>query len=438
MTRPEQMPDELELLLCDLNGVPRGKQVAGGSWSDSRLPQFAEAILFQTITGSYAPAMDTYNANDGDLLLRPDWSTYRRVPWKPGSVGQVICDTLNRTGDLIDYAPRNVLKRILAAYEAAGLHPIIAPEVEFYLLRPVGQDDHELQTASGRAGAADYGGEAFSPDALGKYDDVLGDIQAMSEQTGLALAAVVHEMGPAQVELNVDHGEPLSRADQLFLLKRLIKGCAARHGLLASFMAKPIYGLPGNGLHLHCSVLNGQGENIFKLTRKRAPSALRHFIGGLQSFLPQAFALTAPNVNSYKRFVPDLSAPINLEWGYDNRTTGFRVPFSEPDAGRVENRIGGADANPYLLIAANLAAGFLGMSTKCEPTKPVAGNAHKLQNSFPRCLEQALCSLEKSEAIVDLLGAAFVELFTSVKQTELNHFNRSITRWEVGYLGSAL
>jgi len=432
------LPNELELLLPDMNGVPRGKTIAGTEYSETNLPHLAEAIFFQTITGGYSDAFVSYDPNDGDLLMKADWSTYRSTPWKPGDVGQVICETQDKQGNPIPYDPRNVLKRVLSVYNDLELFPVIAPEVEFYLLEPLTLESRALSPALGTNNMAEFGGEAFSPDALDKFAPIIQDIQRMCADAQLSISGVVHEMGPAQIELNVGHGDPLDRADQLFLLKRLVKACAVKHGLLASFMAKPLSGLPGNGLHLHCSVLNKDGDNIFALKRKKAQPQLQQFIAGLQIYLPQAFALIAPNVNSYKRFVPDLSAPINLAWGYDNRTTGLRVPYSEPQAGRVENRVSGADANPYLMIAATLACGLLGLRSSLSPTKPVAGDAFELAADFPEDLADALRTLEKSKVLVSLLGESFVDVFASVKRSELRDFNKAISPWEVGFLGSML
>ena len=438
MNKPDALPENLDFIVSDLNGIPRGKSIASRSLTETDTPHLAEAIFFQTITGEYSPALTKFNANDGDLLMHPDWSTYHQTPWKPGSVSQVICETKDNLGKPIAYDPRNVLKKVLREYDDLGLTAIVAPEVELYLLRPVAKDDLSLRVAAGTHGQDEFGGEAFSLDALDKFSTVLEEIKAMCRETGLELSAIVHEMGPAQIELNVTHGEALSRADQFFLLKRLIKGCAHKHGLHASFMAKPLLEFPGSGQHLHCSLLDHKGDNIFKLKRRKAPPALRHFIGGLQQYLPQAFALLAPNVNSYKRFVPGISAPINLEWGYDNRTTGLRIPFSDPKAGRVENRVAGADANPYLMIASMLACGLLGLRQKLEPSKPIADDAYHLRPTFPCDLNESLLLLEQSPDLINLLGQDFVEVFVSVKRTELRHFVRTISLWEVGYLGSTL
>ena len=341
--KPAELASTVDLLLADLNGTPRGKTVKADALDDGDPPHFAAGVFFQTINGDYVDScMERYDPKDEDLILRPDWSSYSACPWKPGDHGQVVCESLDKSGAAIPYDSRNVLKRILATYADAGLHPVVAPELEFYLLEPVQRDASALAMAAGLDGRAEFGGEAFSADALDKYAPFLDDVKAQSEAAGLPVSAFVHEVGPSQIELNLAHGDSLRRADQLFLLKRLVKACALRHGYLASFMARPLDEVPGSGAHLHCSVADTEGANIFALEDGRAPAALRHFIGGLQKWLPEAFALIAPNVNSFKRFVPDLSAPINLEWGYDNRTAGLRVavqpvgwrPGGEPGGGR--------------------------------------------------------------------------------------------------------
>ncbi len=437
--QPAELASTLDLLVADLNGAPRGKTVQTGALDDGDPPHFVAAAFFQTITGDYAEGcMERYDPKDEDLILRPDWSSYSACPWKPGDHGQVICDSLDKSGASIPYDSRNVLKRMLGIYADAGLHPVVAPELEFYLLEPIGQDASALALAPGLDGRAEFGGEAFSADALDKYAPFLDDVKAQGEAAGLPVSAFVHEVGPSQIELNLAHGDPLRRADQLFLLKRLVKACAMRHGYLASFMAKPLDGVPGSGAHLHCSVVDGTGGNIFALEDGRAPAALRHFIGGLQSWLPEAFALIAPNVNSFKRFVPDLSAPINLEWGYDNRTAGLRVPYGPPASGRVESRVAGADVNPYLLTATTLACGWLGMQDRVEPTQPHEGNAYEAPATLPSDLGQALVTLAANRRLADLLSEAFIEAYVDVKRIELQDFQKWMTPWEARYLGSQL
>ena len=430
---------DLELLVCDLNGVPRGKTVDGGSFAPGDTAHLAAAVFFQCITGDYSEeAMETWCPEDGDLLLIPDWTTCRDMPWKSGECRQVICDTLDKSGKLVPFDPRNLLKRVLARYAEHGWTPIVAPEIEFYLLQPPKRQDQALVPAAGVNGRAEFGGEAFSSDALDKYAPFLDTVRAMGAAIDIRLQAMVHELGPGQLELNIAHDAALAQADRLFLVKRLVKACALQHGYLASFMAKPVMDLPGSGLHVHVSVVDGQGANLFALRNGKAPVPLRRFIGGLQEYLPAAFALIAPNVNSYRRFVSGSSAPINLEWGYDNRTAGFRVPYADDSGGRVENRIAGADANPYLFIAATLACGLLGIEEGIEPSEPAEGDAYDLPADLPADLQAGLRILSRHKKLRRLLSKRFIRGFVTVKREELRHLSRWITPWEVGYLGSML
>lgn len=437
----ETLAQQVEAFVVDMNGVPRGKLVDGAALAAGEPLRLPLAVFFQCVNGDYAPdLMDRYNPKDGDMLLRPDPSTAVKAPWQAGDCGLVICATSDKAGAPLAFDPRNVLQRVLARYAEQGFKPVVAPEVEFHLLAPPKRRASSLAAAAGRGGLAEFGGEAFSTEALDKFQPFLSDLRAQGAAAGLPapVRAIVHEMGPAQIELNLSHGDALSRADGLVLLKRLAKGCALRHGHLASFMAKPLSGWPGSGMHLHCSLVDERGANLFALQKGEAPAALRHFIGGLQTYLPGAFALIAPNPNSYRRFVPHLSAPINLEWGYDNRTVGFRVPSADDAAGRVENRIAGADANPYLLIAATLACGLLGLQEQLTPSPPFAEDAYELPGNLPQGLDAALSALVAGDKLTELLDPRFVEAFVAVKRQELRDFAKRITRWEVRHLGSLL
>lgn len=434
--KPATLPDHLELLVADASGLPRGKVIKGAAFDEDHLPHLPAAIFFQTLTGTYAEVMHNYDPKDEDLLLQPDWTTYTDMPWKSGSHGQVICQSIDKTGAAVAFDPRNALARVLARYESLGLTPVVAPEAEFYLLKPSTDANAPFAPASGIDGRADCGNEAFSIDALAKYQPLLDLLYDRCDQAGLALSATVHEMGPAQIELNVEHGDALSRADQLFLLKRLVKGCALEQGATASFMAKPIEGAPGSGLHVHCSLYDDDNRNLFTLNKGQAPEKLLNFIAGLQHYLPPSFALITPSPNSYKRFVPDLSAPINLEWGYDNRTTGLRVPYSPDQDGRIESRVAGADANPYLFIAATLACGLLGIEKGLRPTPPTEEDAYEQPANFPQGLAHSLDALANNEEMIDLIGKPCIDAYIGVKRSELEHHNNEINPWERRYLGT--
>ncbi len=430
-----RLPESVELVVADMSGIPRGKTIRGGSFDAANLPHMPAAVFFQTLTGSYVDVMDAYNPTDADILLQPDWDTL--AGWRGENTAQVVCSSREKDGSPVAYDPRNVLLAVLAAYEELGLSPVIAPEVEFYLLQPGTAPGEPFQAALGAHRRMEHGGEAFSIDALSKYDAFLDRLRASCKAADISLEGIVHEMGPAQVELNIAHGPALDRTDQLFALKRIVKSCAQDAGLLASFMAKPLEGRAGSGLHLHVSAYRGK-RNAFALKNGKAGKTLQHFIGGLQRYLPEAFALIAPNVNSYKRFVRDLSAPINLEWGYDNRTTGLRVPYDRDGNGRVENRVAGADANPYLVVAATLASGLLGIREEIPPGTPAGGDAYELEADLPADLGAALERLGASEALAGILGKPFIDVFSAVKAHELAHFQGEISPWERRYLGAEL
>jgi glutamine synthetase len=435
---PDPLSTHVELLFSDMNGVPRGKVINRKSLKPGYNPHMSLAVLFQTITGEYPDILDRLNPKDEDMLLEPDWSTYRATPWKEDDHSQVICRSLTKKGEPTSVDSRNILINILKEYSDIGWFPIVAPEVEFYLVKPVKDPRDALVPATGQDGRLESGGESFSIDALDKFEDYFATLRQSCAKANIELEGLIHEMGPGQIELNVGHGDALQKADQLFLLKRAVKACALKCGMTATFMAKPIEEAAGSGLHIHTSMNDINGNNLFALEDGKATDTLKHYIAGLQHYLPRAFALISPTINSYKRFVPNLSAPMNLEWGYDNRTTGFRIPYDTDANGRVENRIAGADANPYLFTAATLACGLLGVREKLEPTPPVEVNAYNLPAAFPRDLGVALVVLQNCQPIIDLMGRDFIDSFVSIKLMEIAHFQAEISLWEQRYLCESL
>src|SRR5258706_466671 len=248
-------------------------------------------------------------------------------------------------------------------------------------------------------------------------------------------AQVIHESGAAQMEINLLHGYPMSLADQAFLFKRTAREAAMRHKMYATFMAKPMAKEPGSAMHLHQSIIDSKTrKNIFSNADGTPSELFFGHIAGLQKYLPGAMSLFCPNVNSYRRISRYSSAPINVHWGYDNRTAGLRVPMSGPDARRVENRVGGADANPYLAIAASLACGYLGMVEALKPSEPISGSASDLAIALPRTLAEALRLLRESKPLVDLFGDRFVLAYTAVKEAEYETFAQVISSWEREHL----
>ena len=272
-------------------------------------------------------------------------------------------------------------------------------------------------------------------DAVNEFDPLFEEVYAFCEAQHLDIDTLSHEAGAAQMEINFNHAEALELADQVFLFKRTVRQVALRHGVYATFMAKPMQNEPGSAMHIHQNVVDrATGENLFAEVSGADTEMFGWYIGGLRKYLPSAMLLFAPNVNSYRRLVPVFDAPINVHWGRDNRTVGLRVPDSGPEARRVENRLAGADANPYLAFAGSLACGWIGMMEKIDPGKPIEGSGYTRAHSLPRQLPDALQKLSQAKPLRELLGEDFVQALTAVKEAEWEAYQRVVSSWEREYL----
>jgi glutamine synthetase len=347
----------------------------------------------------------------------------------------VIHDAFYRDGRPVEIAPRQVLKRVLELYEKKGWRPVVAPELEFYLVKPNTDPDYPLEPPIGRSGRPEAGRRSYSISAVNEFEDLFEQIYDYAEAMGLEIDTLIHEEGAAQMEINLLHGDPLWLADQVFLLKRTIREAALQHKIYATFMAKPIANEPGSAMHIHQSIVTSEeGDNIFSDAQGRPTPEFFQFIAGQQRFLPAVLCMLAPYVNSYRRLVRGVSAPVNMQWGYDNRTTGLRVPPSSAANRRVENRLPSSDANPYLAIAASLAAGYLGIQEGLKPTDPVTGAADILEHDLPRSLLEAVALFEENDALVNILGKGFVTTYAAIKRAEFETFMRVISPWEREFL----
>ena len=426
--------DEVECIVSDLAGVARGKAMPGQKFASQTQFYLPNSIFFQTITGDWADASPD-GFTEPDMVLTPDWDTALPAPWTADWTLQVIHNIHDQQGQMVPFAPRNVLRRVVEMYNAKGLAPIVAPEMEFYLVAPNTDPAREIEPPMGRSGRRAAARQAYSMSAVDEYGPVIDDIYDFAEAMGLEIDGILQEGGAGQIELNLRHGDPVRLADEIFYFKRMIREAALRHNCYATFMAKPIEGEPGSAMHIHHSVVDmATGQNIFStLSGDETPEFL-HFIAGLQNNLPAAIALLAPYVNSYRRYVPDFAAPINLEWGRDNRTTGLRVPVSDPASRRVENRLPGMDCNPYLGIAASLACGLIGLQEGKMPSAEFKGDAYQGDDNIPRGLGDALDLFVENAAMTEILGPEFCSVYKTVKDLEYKEFLQVISPWEREHL----
>ena len=363
--------------------------------------------------------------NFRDMQGIPDLSTLRVVPWEEGTA--VAIADLYFDGEPLRCSPRDVLKRACAAVDKRGYAAVCGHELEFFLLRPDG------------VGYAQYAAQPGLVYTLSPSVDTEGVLREMEDAVaamGLPVVSANQEFFGSQWEINLRHGEALQAADDAHFFKLAVKEIAAKHGLVATFMGKPLQEQGTSGYHLHISLWDGEGANAF--ADVDGPDGLsyvcRSFIAGQLEHGRGMTALTAPTVNAYKRFVAKAFAPYWITWGEDNRTTYIRIPNERGKATRIENRAGDGTANPYLASAAALFAGVDGIDRELDPGEPIGGDAYALEGGhelMPLTLAEALDALERDEYLKDALGAQFVQAFVALKRSEQRRFASAVTDWEL-------
>ena len=431
--------NEVECLVPDMNGVIRGKVWPARKFLQSigsRTLRMPSSIFSVTVTGEYADDETVGESfSDPDITLDPDPGSLCVAPGFKTPTAFVFADALHRDGSPFEIAPRRVLRRVLERHEAMGWRFVIAPELEFYLTQINSDPDLPLLPPTGRSGRSETSPQPYGLEAITEYEDIIEDIYEQAEAASLHLDTMIHESGTAQLEINFNHGDPIHLCDQVVVFKRIVRQVALKHGVYATFMAKPMENQPGSAMHLHMSAVDAEsGANLFSTAGGGMSDAFRHFVGGLQHLLPEVAPLFAPNVNSFRRMRPGFSAPINLQWGLDNRSCGLRVPTADRANMRIENRLPGADSNPYLAVAASLICGYVGIRDKLEPLPLVDGNAYVHARTLPRNLDEALDRFAQCDAVIDLLGEAFVKAFLLIKADELSAFEGVISSWERDHL----
>jgi len=422
----------VEALLVDINGVHRGKWVP----RDKLLSVFrGELRLALTgvapdIWGRDVPDLCS-NTGDGDGICIPTARTLKRLPWLEWPTAHVYLH-LTHEGEPWGYDPRVVLANLQQRFEARGLTPVVAPELEFMLLSTKRDADGVPQLpATEFGGAAGLGGQLYSTDVMHEFAEVLHEMREACDEMDLRLESLVKELAPGQYELNQHHvADALEAADNAQMLKRVVKGVARKHNYVATFMAKPFGDADGNGFHTHISVLDKNGDNIFNDGTETGSTQLMHAIAGLARTMPELMLVFAPHRNSYRRYATGSHIAQAPTWAYENRDVALRVPVGSPEARRVEHRVAGADANPYLVLSAILAGVLYGLENELEPDPPVTEGAADMERTLAADWLTSTRDFGESEFVTEYFGAPFKEAMLAIKQFEQDEFNRTITSFE--------
>ncbi|MGK4578750.1 glutamine synthetase family protein [Kitasatospora sp. HPMI-4] len=422
--------DVVRVIYPDLIGVDRARDVLLEhlpSACDHGLA-FCRAVYHTSPQGDVVDVAGGLDAGLPDVCVRPDLSTLLPLPWEPG-VAWCLGDTTDPvTGLPCPESPRDLLRSVLDRWSALGLRPVVGPELEYYLC------DAAPQTPAGWRRYADASGNVYSAGLRGDPDRHLLRTLRHLRDLGLGVTAGNHEFSSGQFEINLNHSEALDAADRAFRFKAAVKELARAEGRLATFMAKPFNDEGGSGFHLHFSGLNALGRNAFDDPSDRygLSDTARWAIAGILAHAPALAALLNPTINSYKRFGPDTLAPWLIDWGLDNRSAMVRIPPERGSGSRLEVRLGDASANPYLAIAATLAAALLGIQAAEEPPAPLEGYGYDTAKSpvLPMSLDASLDALDADGDLTELLGADFTSSFLCYKRDELQRFQRHVTDWE--------
>ncbi len=423
---PTPKPEMIRAAICDLNGVWRGKlmpatqleKVMGGSL---RMPLSTPAIdIFgEDVTDS--PLV--FASGDADGICTPTSRAPMAEPWQSG-VAQfvpVVMQAEDGTPSAID--PRQILTAVVARLAALGLTPVMAVELEFYLLDASGPRPVAPQPAA----------QMLALDNLQDYGSFFDEVYAACKAFGIPADAAISEGGAGQFEINLLHGpDPVAVADNAVFFKRIVKGVAKKQGVAASFMPKPYLDQAGSGLHVHFSLLDGAGNNVFDDGSAAGSDILRHAVAGLLKLMPASMLVFAPHLNSYRRLTPDSHAPTGIGWGYENRTSAIRIPGGNPKARRIEHRVAGADANPYLLLAALLAGVLEGLQNRQMPPAPTTGNAYAAKlPQLPADWGAAIAAFAAEPALAAHLNPQFCAVYGAMKQQEHSRFAARMSDFEL-------
>jgi glutamine synthetase len=430
----ERHPDveTVQLVITDANGVGRGKNIAREEvetlYRSGR--NVAGSILGLDVTGEDVEETGlVWSVGDADQCCRPVPGSLGRAPWLTRPTAQVLGTMYELDGRPAKADPRHVLARVVERLQAQGLTPVVAVELEFYILQR--GPDGRPQPARGQLTGRDSERiDAYGLSRLDEMSPLFDDVYAAAREQGLPVRTLMSEYAPGQFEITLEHrADALRAVDEAIMFKRAVRGVAAKHGKIACFMAKPFAELAGAGMHLHASLAGRDGRNACADEAPAGSALLRHAIGGLRATLADGLAVFAPHANSYRRFRAMSYAPVAPTWGVNNRSVSLRVPAGPPPSRHVEHRVAGADANPYLVAATVLAGMAHGIERSIDPGPPVEGNGYEQARAgeLPTQWHAALELAARSEFLAEALGREFLDVYLAVKRSECEKFGALVT-----------
>lgn len=410
---------------ADLNGQARGKRVPRrfAAKLEEEGTRFPLSVLNLDIWGEDIDDSPlVFESGDADGVLLPTERGYVPMPWLSSPSAILPLWSFHEDGTPFDGDPRHALANVVAKYTALGLTPVVATEMEFYLIDDSGREIR--QPKSPKSGKRRAGAEILSLRALDAFDKFFNDLYDACDAMGIPAEAAISEGGIGQFEVNLEHvPDALKAADDAWLFKMLVRGLARNHGMAASFMAKPYEDYAGNGLHTHFSVLDKDGDNVFANDTFEGSEILKQAIAGCLTGMPELALIFAPHGNSYERLVPGQHAPTSISWAYDNRTASIRVPGGSFKARRIEHRVAGGDVNPYLFLAAVLGSALIGIQDKMKAPDPITGSAYdqKLQQ-LPSTWADAISAFDRGPLSRRIFNTQLVDNLLRTKRQEMNHF----------------
>jgi len=435
---------ELDVFITDLNGQQRGKRVRATA-ADTLIQdgfKLPRSIMGMDFWGDDVLANGlVFETGDNDGWCHGVAHTLHQVPWEQTTHFQMIAMMSNADGTPFAADPRQVLTQVLARYQAMGLRPVVAAELEFYLLDLASEQAGRPIPSPLLPQTGFDTPNAYGINDLERFQPILAAIRAACAAQAIPTEAIIAELGDGHFEVNLLHGDDaLLAADQTILFKRTVRHVARQHGHLASFMAKTYGNNSGSGFHLHVSLLDSAGQNVFANGTAQGSATLQHAVGGLLQAMPAAMLIFAPHLNSYRRLQAGSHAPTSANWAYENRTVAVRIPDSSDQARRFEHRVAGADANPYLVMAAVLAAALHGIQQQSQAGEAVVGNGYSAacaDEALPCQWTDATHYFRQSALMQELLGAEFVKVFSAVKDQEIDKLAHRVTDAEYAtYLGT--